>query len=128
MTVDVSLLVSQLTSSTECIAIRSLSCVGFYIDPSFAPFPSDVITFTSPYSGKTHTNVPTFYGTKNVYYFPVGAFEADRTYSVLPLTFNKATLVVSGTATPEGSSLLLFGCRTVFVDSPTARPATVELT
>lgn len=109
VTVDESLLASQLTSSTDCIVNRSLPCVGFYIDPSFAPFPSDVITFTSPYSGKSHTNVPTFYATKNVYYFPAGVFEADGTYSVLPFTFNKATLVVSGTPTPEGNSLVLFG-------------------
>ena len=99
VTVDVSLLASQLTSSTNCIVIGFLPCVGFYINPIFAPFPSDVITFTSPHSGIV----------RNFYYFPAGVFEADGTYSVLPLSFNKATLVVSGTPTPEGNSFLLFG-------------------
>jgi len=64
VTVDVSLLASQLTSSTNCIVIGFLPCVGFYINPIFAPFPSDVITFTSPHSGIV----------RNFYYFPGGRF------------------------------------------------------
>ena len=97
VTVDVSLLASQLTSSTNCIVLGSLPCVGFYIDPNFAPFPSDV-------HHVYHSGI-----VRSFYYFPVGVFEADGTYSVLPIFFNKATLVVSGTPTPEGNSFLLFG-------------------